>query len=144
MAEETSRFKAISLERPTLGRRYASPLIKVAGDRLRIYICTAQAIRLFLARLGPAGLFSPGSQGREASPMRLTMTIAVTVAATLAAGLSPLSPAEASMEVQMAENSVPAFASQKDAEAFLAEALPAATAANPKYHTPEQTMTGGG
>ncbi len=68
--------------------------------------------------------------------MRLTMTIAVTLAATLAAGLSPLSPAEASMEVQMAENSVPAFASQKDAEAFLAEALPAATAANPKYHTP--------
>ena len=36
----------------------------------------------------------------------------------------------------MADDSVPTFASQTDAEAFLSDALPAATAANPKYRTP--------
>ena len=36
----------------------------------------------------------------------------------------------------MADSSASTFASRADAEAFLSNALPAATAANPKYHTP--------
>jgi len=36
----------------------------------------------------------------------------------------------------MGDNSALTFASRADAEAFLAHALPAATAANPKYRTP--------
>jgi hypothetical protein len=66
----------------------------------------------------------------------LTMMVAVTLVATLAEGSSISSAAEATMEVQMADNLVPTFASRTDAEAFLSGALPAATAANPKYRTP--------
>jgi hypothetical protein len=40
------------------------------------------------------------------------------------------------MEVQVADNSAPTFVSRADAEAFLSDVLPAATAANPKYRTP--------
>ena len=40
------------------------------------------------------------------------------------------------MEVRLAENSASTFASRAQAETFLSEALPAATAANPKYRTP--------
>lgn len=36
----------------------------------------------------------------------------------------------------MADNAVPTFTSPTDAEAFLSHAVPAATAANPKYRTP--------
>jgi hypothetical protein len=69
--------------------------------------------------------------------MRLLMTmVAVTLAAIFAERLSTPSSAETSMEVQMADNSVPKNASHTDAEAFLSNALPAATAANPKYRTP--------
>jgi hypothetical protein len=66
----------------------------------------------------------------------LMMMIAVTLVATLAEGSSISSAAKATMEVQMADDLVPKFASQRDAEAFLSDALPAATAANPKYRTP--------
>ncbi len=68
--------------------------------------------------------------------MRLKTMIAITLAASLAARLSTPSRAEASMEVQMADNSAAEFASQTDGEAFLSDTLPAATAANPKYRTP--------
>lgn len=66
----------------------------------------------------------------------LTRMIAVALETILAAGFWPPSMAKASTEGRMAENAVPAFASSADAEAFLSEALPAATAANPKYRTP--------
>jgi hypothetical protein len=68
--------------------------------------------------------------------MRVKAMIAITLAASLAARLSTRSAAEASMEVQMADVSAVTFASRADAEAFLSNALPLATAANPKYHTP--------
>ena len=66
----------------------------------------------------------------------LTRMIAVALETILAAGSWPPSMAKASTEGRMAENAVPAFASSADAEAFLSDALPAATAANPKYRTP--------
>jgi len=66
----------------------------------------------------------------------LTTMIAVTLVAMLAEGSSISSAAEATVEVQMGDNPAPTFASQTDAEAFLSGALPAATAANPKYRTP--------
>ncbi len=68
--------------------------------------------------------------------MRVKAMIAITFAASLAARLSTPSAAEATMEVQMADSSAPTFVSRADAEAFLSNALPAATAANPKYRTP--------
>lgn len=40
------------------------------------------------------------------------------------------------MEVRLAGNSASTFASRSQAETFLSETLPAATAANPKYRTP--------
>ena len=70
---------------------------------------------------------------------QLTTMIAATLLATVAMlseGSSTPVAAEATMEAQMTDNSVPTFASRTDAEAFLSDALPAATAANPKYRTP--------
>jgi hypothetical protein len=61
----------------------------------------------------------------------LTTMIVVTLLAMLAEGFSTPSAA-----VQVADNSAPTFASQTHAEALLSGALPAATAANPKYRTP--------
>ncbi|HZZ63437.1 MAG TPA: hypothetical protein VFE63_20105 [Roseiarcus sp.] len=68
--------------------------------------------------------------------MLVKATIAMTLSASLAAGFSTPSTADTSMEVHMANSSAPTFVSRADAEAFLSHALPAATAANPKYHTP--------
>jgi hypothetical protein len=69
--------------------------------------------------------------------MRLLMTMmAVALATTSAAGSWTGSTSKASAEIRLAENSVPTFASEADAEAFLSVALPSATAANPKYRTP--------
>lgn len=69
--------------------------------------------------------------------MRMSATvIAVTLAAIPGAQFSTPSTAEAPVEVRMADNSVGAFPSQRDAESFLSDALPAATSANPKYRTP--------
>jgi len=73
----------------------------------------------------------------ETTMRLLTTTIAVTLVAMPAGGHSTSSAAaEATMEVQMADNAVPTFTSPTDAEAFLSDAVPAATAANPKYRTP--------
>lgn len=68
--------------------------------------------------------------------MRLSKTIVATLLAAYSGEFSTPSTAEAPLEVQMADNSAPPFASQAHAEAYLSEALPAATAANPKYRTP--------
>jgi hypothetical protein len=69
--------------------------------------------------------------------MRLLMTMmAVALVTTLASESWAPSTSKASAEIRLAQNSVPTFASEADAEAFLTAALPAATAANPKYHSP--------
>ena len=52
----------------------------------------------------------------------------------LAAEASPSASDATPLEV--ADTAAPSFASEADAAAFLSEALPAATAANPKYRTP--------
>lgn len=54
----------------------------------------------------------------------------------LAAGAPPSVLDVTPLEVKVADTAVPSFASEADAAAFLSEALPAATAANPKYRTP--------
>src|SRR5271157_743588 len=54
----------------------------------------------------------------------------------LAAGAPPSVLDVTPLEVKVADTAVPSFASEADAAAFLSDALPAATAANPKYHTP--------
>jgi hypothetical protein len=53
-----------------------------------------------------------------------------------AAAASAASSRVAPSEVQVAEAAAQSFASKADAEAFLSDAVPAATAANPKYRTP--------
>jgi len=54
----------------------------------------------------------------------------------LAAAASPATSNAKPREVKVADTAVRSFASAADAEAFLSDALPAATAVNPKYHTP--------
>ena len=54
----------------------------------------------------------------------------------LAAEASPSASDVTPLEVKVADTAIPSFASEADAAAFLSEALPAATAANPKYRTP--------
>ncbi len=54
----------------------------------------------------------------------------------LAAAASPATADAKPLEVKVADTAVRSFASAAEAEAFLSDALPAATAANPKYHTP--------
>ena len=69
--------------------------------------------------------------------MWLLMTMmAAALATTSAAGSWTPSTSKVSAQIRLAENSAPTFASEADAQAFLSTALPAATAANPKYHTP--------
>ena len=73
----------------------------------------------------------------------MTRTLA---AALLLAGIPtlPLSPtpsfAAAASEVRVAENASPSFASKAEAQAFLKRALPAATAANPMYKSPNSDV----
>jgi len=63
---------------------------------------------------------------------------ALTFAGILAAALSPIPPFFAfASEFHVADNPSPSFASKAEAEAFLKRALPAATAANPRYRSPK-------
>src|SRR5208337_5154062 len=68
----------------------------------------------------------------------ITMGFAALVVLSLgfAAAASGASSLAAPSEVQVAETAARSFASKADAEAFLSDAVPAATAANPKYRTP--------
>jgi hypothetical protein len=59
--------------------------------------------------------------------------LAAPLIAALAASSNPAPPAPS--EIQMADASSGAFASKAEAEAFLSRAVPAATAANPKYRS---------
>ncbi len=68
----------------------------------------------------------------------MTMGFAVLAVSLLGfdAVASATSSSSAPLRIQMAEAAVQPFASKADAEAFLSDAVPAATAANPKYRTP--------
>ena len=69
-------------------------------------------------------------------PMFTTGYAAPLVAVFGLSAISPVSITTASaLEAKLAD-AVQAFASKADAEAFLSRAVPAATAANPKYRTP--------
>ena len=63
---------------------------------------------------------------------------ALAFAGILAAPLSPIPSFLAfASEFRLADNSSPSFASKSEAEAFLQRALPAETAANPRYRSPK-------
>jgi hypothetical protein len=68
----------------------------------------------------------------------MTMGFAVLAVSLLGfdAVASATSSSSAPLQIQVAETAVQPFASKADAESFLSGALPAATAANPKYRTP--------
>ena len=72
----------------------------------------------------------------------LRMGVVAPMAAAVRLGVVALvflAPAWAS-EVKMADSDDASFASRAEAEAFLSRAIPAATAANPKYRSPSQDV----